>query len=224
MTKKTRYTIVLAVFLAGVSLVAAGNQGARLTAIRQARASDQQADPYKDRTVLLEGFVVQVDMATLYEMDVNPLGQAPHAVSVENLLKALKSEGGATVLVGAKAAAGAGSNKSRTTKSETTYYARKQIVGTPQGRHEVVDHTPYENGTALSMTPNILSDDTVVVSYDFDYSGPRGTEKAAEGPLDSISWSWQGTVTLSVGQPRIVGATQDDEAAVFFVLTAHLLD
>lgn len=224
MTAKTKCALFLAVFLVGVSIVAADDPADRLRAIKRAGTPDQETDPYENRTVLLEGFVVQVDLAVLDKMDVNPLGQAPHAVSVENLLEALKSEGGATVLVGAKTAAAHRARRSQTKRAETTYYPRRQSTRTPQGPQEAVNYSPYDDGATLSMEPTILSDDSVRIGYDFDYRGPRGTEQVGEGPLDSVSWSWEGTVSLDVGRPRIVGATQDQEAAVFFVLTAHLLD
>ena len=224
MTRKTKCALLLAMFLAGVSIVTAGNPTSRQSAIRRASAAEQRIDPYENRTVLLEGFVVQVDLTALREMDVNPLGQAPRAVSVVNLLQALTGNDGATVVVGAKVAAAHGAQRSQTRRAETTYYLRKQIVRTARGTQEAVDHAPYDNGATLSMSPIILSDTRVRVGYDFDYNGPRGTERAGEGPLDSVSWSWEGIVSLDVGHPRIVGATQDEKTTVFFVLTAHLLD
>lgn len=224
MTRKTRCYLVLIVLLAGVSMLAAGNRSARPPSSGRASSSPQEADPYESRTVLVEAFVVQVDLSALYGMDVNPLGEAPHSVSVANLLEYLKTGDKANVLVGAKAAAIHRSGRSTTKKTETTYYPKTRTVNTPDGKKETVDYTPYENGGTLSVTPVILSEHRVQLSYGFSYSGPRGAKRQEGAPLDTVSWSWDGDTSLNVGQPRIVGATQDVKAGVFFVLTAHILE
>jgi hypothetical protein len=164
-----------------------------------------------------------MDLAALYAMGVNPLGQAPRSVSVENLQDYLRSNDRANVLVGTKVAAIHESSRNTAKRSETSYYPRKRVINMPDGKKEAIDHTAYEVGETLGVTPTIVSESSVIVSYSFTYSGPRSTERPTEGPFDTVNWSWDGYTSLNVGQPRIVGATQNSEDAVFFVLTAHIL-
>ena len=224
MTRKAKCTLVLIVLLAGVSILTARDRNDRTRLARRAEPVAQEADPYENRTVFVEAFVVQMDLAALYDMEVNPLGQAPHSVSVANLLEHLKSGDKANVLVGAKTVALHRSGQGTTKKTETRYYAKKQSIPAPEGKRERIDHIPYENGETLDVVPAILSADTIRLNYNFDCSGPRETAKQSDAPLDTVRWSWDGNVSLNVGRPRIVGATQDEKTAIFFVLTAHILE
>jgi hypothetical protein len=157
-------------------------------------------------------------------MEVNPLGEAPHSVSVTNLLEYLQAGDKANVLVGAKAVAMHQSGRSTSERTATAYYPKTRMTKTSQGLKETVDHVAYENGETLTVTPAILSENAVALSYSFSYSGSKGAKQQSDAPLDTVSWSWDGDVSLNVGRPRIVGATQDEKAAVFFVLTAHILE
>lgn len=224
MAKKSGQYLVFVLLLAGVSMLAAGARSARPPAPRRPGPPEQNADPYENRAVLAEAFVVQVDLSVLYDMDVNPLGQKPHSVSVENLLESLQTRGTAAVLTGAKATAVHGSNRNTTKATETTYHRKERIINTPSGQTEAVDYTPYEHGQTLSIAPAVLSNDTVVLNYSFSYSGARKPAQDSDGPRDTVSWSWDGVVSLEAGEPRIVGAAQDEKTAIFFILTAHILD
>lgn len=224
MIAKKRYCLILIVLLAGVSMLAAGNRSARPPAPRRPDLSPPEASPYENETVLVEAFVVQVDLAALYARDVNPLGQAPHSVSVADLLACLRAGDQAAVLVGAKAAALHGTGRNAAKRTETRYHARTKSINTPEGKKETTDYTPYEDGETLSVTSAVISEHVVQVSYGFSYSGPREAKQPSDAPYDTVSWEWDGTTSLNVGQPRIVGATQDGDATIFFVLTAHILE
>ena len=221
MTRKAKCGLVLIVLLTGVSILTARDRNDRT---RIAGPVAREVDPYENRAVLVEAFVVQMDLAALYGMDVNPLGQAPHSVSVANLLEYLNTGDKAIVLVGAKATAVHGSNRNTAKRSEARYHQREQVLNTPQGKKETVDYVPYENGETLTVAPFILSEHAVALGYSFSYSGPRGAKQKDTAPLDTVSWSWNGDIALEAGQPRIIGATQDEKTAIFFVLTAHILE
>ena len=224
MTGKLRYYLMLIVLLAGVSLLAAGNRSGRPPVSRRPDMPAQEADPYADRTVLVEAFVVQVDLTTLYGRDVNPLGQAPHSVSVADLQACLEAGDAATVLVGAKAAALHKAGRNTAKRTETIYYPRTKLTNTREGQKETTDYSAYDEGETLSIMPAIVSEHVVQVSYHFSYSGPREADERRDAPRDTVAWEWEGTTSLNVGQPRIIGATQDGKDAVFFILTAHILD
>ncbi|MBN2130157.1 MAG: hypothetical protein JW741_11705 [Sedimentisphaerales bacterium] len=221
MMAKSKAAIVAILLLGGAFIWAAGAGTPRS---RRAAAPDQQADPYEGTTVLVEAFVVEVDLAALYEMDVNPLGREPHCASVEDILGCLRSPAKARVLLGAKAVGIHETGKNQTRQTETVYRTRTRTIGTPGGPQRSVDYTAYEYGQTLAITPEIRSDRVVALGYDFDYSGVRMDKQDVERPPDSVSWSWNGTVSLESGQPRIAGAMQDEEDATFFILTAHILD
>jgi hypothetical protein len=224
MARKRRTYLMLVVVLAGVSMLAASDRSPRARVARRAEPAVREADPYAGRTVLVEAFVVQMDLAALYGMGVNPLGQAPDSVSVANLLEYLETGDKANVLVGCKAAAMHGTSRNTARRSETRYYPKTRLIDTPGGKKESVDHRPYESGETLSIMPSVLSEKTIELGYSFNYSGPRTAQPPREVPPGTVSWSWDGVASLNVGQPRIVGATQDAEGVVFFVLTAHVLE
>ena len=228
MSRQRRTYVMLIVVLAGVSMLAASDRSPRGRVARRVepavREEVREADPYANRTVLVEAFVVEMDLAALYGMGVNPLGQAPDSVSVANLLDYLERGEKASVLVGAKAAAVHGTNRNTARRTETRYYPKTKLINTSSGKKETVDYRAYEDGETLAITPYVLSEEAIRLSYSFDYSGPRTVQQPGETPLSTVSWSWDGTSSLRVGQPRIVGATQDAEGAIFFVLTAHVLE
>ena len=166
---------------------------------------------------------MQVKLPTLYEMGVSPLGQKPHAVSVENILECLKDPRQATVVAGAKTVGLHRSQQGQIEQRETTYQKRTRTVNTNQGRTNTVEYTPYKNGQSFEAWPAVLSGDTISLRYAFSYSGVRHAEQDdGETPPDTVSWSWNGPVSVNVGEPAIVGAAQDEGSAVFLILTAHI--
>jgi len=230
MTKKTKRRSLLAllvgsVLLAGVTAVQPPSHAqtkpspARTGVQRLVR---QEADPHEGSTILVEAFVVEVSLSALSDMGVNPLGQAPHSVSVQQLLTCLRKDDSAGVLLGVKTAGAHASRGNTTEETETTYRSKTRTVNTREGQTEHVDYTPYENGQVLSVQPAIRPDGTVELGYDFSYSGVRAGEQGAEAPPNTVSWSWNGSVSLQAGTPAIVGATQDQDGAIFLVLTAHI--
>jgi len=61
-------------------------------------------DPHQDVCVLVEAFVVEVNLSELYKQGVSPIGQKPDSVSVENILKCLDAKDIAQVTTGVKVA------------------------------------------------------------------------------------------------------------------------
>jgi hypothetical protein len=234
MTRQSKVGLALIFVLAGAVVLIGGSPAAsqrqvrppvvRPTTTRDRNPDEQAEDPYADIGVLVESFVIEIDLSALYEMGVSPLGQAPHAVSVENILECLKDPDTATVVTGAKAVGVHRSQQGRMRQSKTTYRAKTRVVNTSQGPRETVDYSPYENGQSFEVWPSFLSEDTIALRYDFTYSGVRGEQQSGgEAPPDSVSWSWNGSVSVTAGKPLIVGATQDEDSAVFLILTAHII-
>jgi len=240
MTKPSKLSLVLVCTLAGAVVLIGGRPAAsqrqvrtppvrtpvvRPPVARERNPEEQPEDPYAHTGVLVEAFVVQVDLAALYEMGVSPLGQEPHAVSVENILECLKDRDKATVVTGAKAVGSHRSEQGRVRQSETTYRPRTKAVNTNQGPRNTVEYRAYENGQTFAVWPTVLSENTVVLRYEFSYSGSgvRGKQQShSEVPPDGVSWTWDGPASANVGEPTIVGAAQDESRAIFLILTAHI--
>ncbi len=240
MTKPSKLSLVLVCALAGAVVLIGGRPAAsqrqvrtppvrtpvvRPPVARNRNPEEQPPDPYAGTGVLVEAFVVQVDLAALYEMGVSPLGQEPHAVSAENILACLKDPEKATVVTGAKAVGIHGSQQGKMRQSETTYRPRTKVVKTNQGPRDTVEYRAYEHGQTFAVWPTVLSENTIVLRYEFAYSGSgaRGEQQSnSEAPPDSVSWTWDGPASVNVGEPTIVGAAHDESRAIFLILTAHI--
>ena len=98
MAKISKSILVLVVVTLCIMLLAGRSIGP--TAEAQAKIED----PYKDVCVLVEAFVVEVDLSSLYRQGVSPIGQKPDSVSVENILKCLDAKDIAQVTTGIKVA------------------------------------------------------------------------------------------------------------------------
>ncbi|MBN1360741.1 MAG: hypothetical protein JW993_09125 [Sedimentisphaerales bacterium] len=228
MTKHAKLSLAAICLLAAAIVLAGGSPAAsqrpaRPTIVRERGAEPQAEDPYANVGVLVEAYVVKVELAALYELRVSPLGQAPRAVSVENILTCLKSPEKATVITGTKASGVHRSARGRVRQSETIYRSRARMVPTREGQVQTVDYTPYESGRTFQVQPTIVAPNAVVLEYEFSYSGFRGNrEDNDEAPPDTVSWSWNGAATVITGMPTIVGATQAENSAIFLILTARI--
>jgi hypothetical protein len=204
---------------------AASQRQARISAVRERADDERSEDPHANVDVLVEAFVVEVKLATLYEMGVSPLGQTPHAVSVRNLLESLKDPRDAIVLTGAKTISLHAGRTGEIRQTESTYRPRTRAIPTNRGQRSNTDYVRYENGQALNAVSRVLSETSLRVDYEFSYSGVRQEQQDDDSvPPATVSWSWEGTVSLATGEPSIVGAAQDRDNAVFLVLTAHIMD
>ncbi len=233
MTRPSKLSLALLCALAGAVVLIGGSPAVsqrqtrspvvRPPVVRDRNSEEQPPDPYANVAVLVEAFVVQVDLSALYDMGVSPLGQQPHAVSVEDLLECLKDPDKAIVLTGAKTMGSHRHLKGQTRQEETTYRPRTKVINTSQGPRDTVEYRPYENGQSFQAEPMILSENAVHLRYGFSYSGLRGEQQAnSEVPPNNVSWSWEGMVSVTAGEPAIVGASQDQNNAVFLILTAHI--
>jgi hypothetical protein len=165
---------------------------------------------------LVEAFVVEVNLPALAKLGVSPIGQEPHAVSVTDILRCLDNKQ-ARVIGGAKAATGQ-DGMTEVRAAGTTYIRRE--VGMPLR----IDYTPYEEGKqfSVSLKPVPPGASDVAVQFSFTQSLFREKQQPADAPPDRTSWEWSGLVLLTPGTPQIVAATQDTDAAVFLLLTAHV--
>ncbi len=181
-----------------------------------AEAQPRRAEPQSEgqaATILVEAFVVEVNVPALYEMGVSRIGQAPRAVSVANLLRCLEN-GQGRVMAGAKEA----TQDQRASKVHGTHTVYVQRDGPPPQRN----YAPYEEGSTLSVWASLDSERSVQVNYELSCRIFTVRSGAEEGPPETDSWEWDGYILLTPGEPAIAAATQEGQRAVFLVLTAHV--
>jgi len=188
-----------------------------------AEAQTKIENPYHDVCVLVEAFVVEVDLSELYKQGVSPIGQKPDSVSVENILKCLDARDIAQVTAGVKVAILSG-QLGEAKITETIYVERQAPV--PSGRKVsgAVRYTNYDIGKTFRATASVLTNGEILVSFDFSESTYRNITSTDETPPNTVSREWSGAINLHAGRPAIAGATQNEDTAVFLILCADIKD
>jgi hypothetical protein len=210
---------VVLLVIAGTLVWLAGSGPA---APRNPGRPEAEPDPFANRTVLVEAFVVQMDVSVLGEMGVSPLGREPDVVTAEGLLERLQS-GDASVLLAMRTAAPHRTRRSSAGETKTIYRPKSEDVrgGPPRQRG---DYVSWRNEQTMDVEPTIVSGSALRLAYSFQYNGILDQEGLPDAPPTTVSWSWSSEASLDAGKPRIVGGTQDKETAIFLILTAHILD
>ena len=131
--KKTAKLILSAGILLGTLFIA----GANSTENNQAN-SQQQAAQAEYPKVMVQAFLAEVKLEALYKQGVNPLGQKPKSVTVENILDCLKDKDKAKIVTGVKTVqqANGAVYKSQTEKTFYIKYEEKNSV--PNSAQQVV--------------------------------------------------------------------------------------
>jgi len=188
--------------------------------VKQATKANEQP---QDVCVLVEAFVVEVDLSELYKQGVSPIGQKPDSVSVDNILKCLDAKDMAQVKTGVKVAFPSG-HHGEAKITETIY--KKQQVAVPSGRNvsSSVRYANYDIGKAFTATASVRPGDEILVSFDFSESTYRNITSTDETPPNIVNRQWSGAVNLHAGRPAIAGATQNEETGVFLILCADIKD
>lgn len=218
MAKISKSIVVLVA--ATLCIVLLAGRSIEPTAEAQAKQAGKAQDPHQDVCVLVEAFIVEVDLSELYKQGVSPIGQKPDSVSTENILKCLEADNMTQVTTGVKVAVPSGHHG--TAKIRETI--RK--IPVPNGRKvpSPVRYTNYEIGKAFGATASVSSSGEILVSFDFSESTFRNVTSTDETPPNTVNREWSGAVKLHAGRPAIAGATQNEETAVFLILCADIKD
>ena len=152
--QKTAKLILSAGILLGTLFIA----GANSTENNQANSQQpQQATQAEYPKVMVQAFLAEVKLEALYKQSVNPLGQAPKSVTVENILDCLKDKDKAKIITGVKTVqqANGASYQSKTEKMCYIEYEEKNSI--PNREQQVVSRrlTPYKQGTSLNSAVSI---------------------------------------------------------------------
>jgi hypothetical protein len=217
MTKNSKSLLVLIAAILCMAFLT--NQSIEPTADAQAKQAPKADDPYQNMCVLTEAFVVEVDLSELYKQGVSPIGQKPNSVSVENILKCLDARDIAQVTTGVKVAVPSGHH------GEAKIRETIRKIPVPSGRKVPgpVRYTNYEIGKTFRATASVRPDGEILMSFDFSETTYRNIPSTDETPPNAISREWSGTVNLKAGRPAIAGATQNEETAVFLILSADIM-
>jgi hypothetical protein len=220
MAKISKSILVLFVVLICIVLLAGHSTGPAV--IAQPQQAPKAEEPRQDTCVLIEAFVVEVELSELYEQGVSPIAQMPNAVSVENILKCLDAGDIAQVTTGVKVAVLSG-HRGEAKITGTNYVERK--VPVPSGRKVPgpVRYTNYEIGKTFHTTASVHPNDEILISFDLSESTYRNIPSNDDTPPNTINREWSGTVNLNAGQPAIAGATQNEETAVFLIICADIM-
>lgn len=194
----------------------------------QAEQPDKVKNPYETSSVLIEAFVVEVRLSALYDLGVSPIGQKPHAVSVHDILKCLQDENKARVTAGAKLTACRG-DQGNAKSTEGVHVERQALEQTASEPPRVVrppvrprGGTSWQIGTEFSASAFVQSDGRIHVSYQFSQNTLRDMPPSENEPVDAISRNWASQLYLNAGEPQIVGAIQNEEKAVFLIISADI--
>ena len=212
MVRKLRYvSIAIVIALCATALIYGPMQPA---AQAQKRSTQSESDEAQAATILLEAFVVEVNLPALDELGVSPIGEPPHNVSVENVLACLSNHR-AHVAVGAKGAVL--DRASSTVKTVRTTYVKR-------ADRQQASYNPYESGTTLSVRATLLPKEMVAIDYGLTCRVFMPRSESEGTPPDTEGWEWGGDVLLRLGEPAIVAATQERQRGIFLLLTALVQD
>jgi len=213
------------VFLALVAFCALLLTGHPLgpTAGAQPQQAQPVEDPYKDATVLVEAFVVEVKLSALYDLGVSPISERPNSVSIEDVLKCLKDKDNAQVTAGAKVNTARG-EQGQTKSTQTRHFEREHIVPSARGDRSPVSRKvsqSYDIGTQFAVTTFIKPDRRIGTHFTFSQNTLDLFPTQDREP-DFVTREWEGTALLEADRPSIVGATQSEQETVFLILCAHI--
>jgi len=227
---KISRNILIIVFVISCALIAVGLLVEPIAEAQPRRTESKKVelieDPYKDSTILIEAFVVEVRLSTLYDLGVSPIGEKPNSVSIDNILRCLQNEDNARILSGAKVAVK--HREQGTTESEQMIYFEQQKPAETSEKSNklpvVRSPRPYKFSKSFSVSANIIAANRIFVSYSYSENALDKAPTKDSMPPNSVNWQWSGMVCLEMGKASIVGAAQDEKKAVFLILCADKRD
>jgi hypothetical protein len=169
-------------------------------------------DTYKDSVILLEAFMVECRLDTLYSLDVPQISQGTDPISAEHILKCLKSTDAAAVKAGAKLAL-AHENRAGT---ESTTRKALHIDPTNHQKTEYIDV-----GTSFTAIAEIRKD-KVFAELELQYSDAVKADPKADAIPEIVERNWNSSICLNIGKPTLVGAIQDEDTGWFLIVTANI--
>ncbi len=201
--------------LAGVVFLALclGGHSAGKAAPAPVKRLEQAKDPHKDSVILVEAFMVQVQLSELYDLGAPAISEGSKSVSVDHILKCLKERDAGAVTAGAKVAVGQGD------RAKTDSIVRQGFYVGPlkQRKLEYMDL-----GTSLMAVAEIQREGRIFLELDFKHSGLEESHADDDIGPTVVERTWSSRLFLDPGDPTLVGATQGQETVVFLIVTANI--
>ncbi len=171
-------------------------------------------DPYKDSVILVEAFMVEVQLSALHSQGVPEISEGCKSISAEQIIKLMKTTDAAVLTAGAKVAV-CQKDKART---ESITHLGRQIGTTEKRRIEYVGV-----GTTFTAIAEIRDKEKIFVELDFEHSDVQQANPAAMG-TNLVKNNWSSSLCLKEGKPTLVGSTADKETGTFLIVTANIKD
>ncbi|MBW8036323.1 MAG: hypothetical protein FVQ79_12015 [Planctomycetes bacterium] len=181
-------------------------------------ASEQasKVDPLANASVLVEAFVVEVELDALKEAGVSIVGMSPESVSVLKILWCLRDKEMGAVVSGAKVCV-KNREEGEVSDSETVYV--KTEMKSQNGRATNTRYDSHQAGKSFSVNAYLESDTVIGIEYNYSETG-FDEEKDEMGPPATFNFELKGTLTAKSGKPLVAGAVQNDESVKFLIVCA----
>lgn len=216
----------LAVILTGLFLCvschkAISNEPNQPCQAKAAAVEQKQQNPYENSRILVEAFLVEVKLDALYNSGVSPLGGKGKSAAAENITAILKNKDNGKVVTGAKVFISNGERgRSNEEKSIQVPQEHKIIIPNQTEPQITRNFLGFKVVTNFSADGTIEQDGKIKVNFSFDQSTFKKNQKETETSFDVISRIFQSNAIFETGKPTIVGETQDEDSAIFLIITA----
>ena len=180
----------------------------------RSRSAIPPEDPHEGTTLLIKAFVVRVNLQSLYALGASPLDLGDRPVSVADLQTCLKEPSDAQVIAGKRIAVGHRS-EIESSQRATVYRDRSTDPTKPH-------FNSYDTSIKFTATASLQSKRRVSVEYAWNHSLFLELEDSPHQPPSTSNRTWSGGIYLDLDTPHIVGSVQNEEIAIFLVMSAHL--
>lgn len=186
----------------------------------QTPQSSDQSKKQKEVRIVVEAFVVEVKLATLYESGADILSDSPSPVTMTKLLWCLSDENNAKVTGTAKVIAENGRNASMSV-SEKEFIPLKKTVTQAEGvPYELTEYCWVENSINFETNAHIEGDGKIKVEFALSQRTPGSVFLRKKGILKEATRHWASNIKLDPAKPKIVSSAQNEDIAVFLILCA----
>lgn len=220
MAKKFKFTIFSLLFAALVIAPVSNVQG------RQKATEEELSALLKEKSVLVEAYLVQVDNEALYEAGVAVVPQkSAESVTVLKLLRCLAEPENGRVISSARVALKK-DQEAETSSEKVRYIPRKKMIKTGKEPVESVQFSPYSTRVRLEVLLIDMNDDKIRIRYSYKYDGLSDlpdTQTPQESPPGNISFTTQSSLTLPLNKPIILSSSEEAGTSMFFILRAQIV-
>lgn len=178
--------------------------------MRVQRAEDAEANSM----ILVEAFMVEVPLSELYNAGVPTVSEGAKSVSAEQVLACLRKPRTGAVTAGAKLAV----HKGIKARTETN-----TVQGVWSGPPEERRLEFQDFGVSLTAQGGVIAGGQIGLNLEFKHKGLDEGEGGNGAQPIITDRNWECGMTLEPGKPTLVGATQDEDTAVFLIVTANLM-